>query len=175
MKSTKMPKKACKLIVWNYTNESRANTQNKQSKIIINIQLRHCCKSPSAHLPHVCQWTGRPGSNAEFHPPSGRQAGHWWWSASRCLCRRSQTDPWETNRVFTIRHQESPANTKGSMITNYSVSSRRHQGSIGPVCDAVILFQHAVVFTDALGQICHEGDLHFTQTSLLSGGVGPAN
>ncbi len=45
-----------------------------------------------AHLLHVCQCAGRPAPVSASRPPSGPPAGHWWWSASRCLYHQSQTD-----------------------------------------------------------------------------------
>lgn len=42
-----------------------------------------------------------------------------------------------------------------------------------PVRDPVIFLQDAVVFGDLLGEIGHEGDLHFTQTALFSWRINP--
>ena len=54
------------------------------------------------HLLHICRCAGRPGQDAESHPQSDPQASHWWWSASRCPCRQSQTGPWEAKTMVTV-------------------------------------------------------------------------
>lgn len=49
-----------------------------------------------SHLLHICQCAGRPAPVSASRPQSDPPAGHWWWSASTCLCRQSQTDLWES-------------------------------------------------------------------------------
>lgn len=90
----------------------------------------------------------------------GRQSG---------VCNRTPDVSHKHKRLTTLYcYRPTPA-------MNQSVSSWRHRGSIRPERDAIVLFQHAVVLRDALGQICQKGDFHFTQTSHLSGCVDPKN
>lgn len=44
------------------------------------------------HLLHICRCAGRPAPVSASRLPSDPPAGHWWWSASRCLYHQSQTD-----------------------------------------------------------------------------------
>lgn len=51
--------------------------------------------------------------------------------------------------------------TDGSVVNNW------------PVSDALVLLQHSVVSGDRLGEVSHKGDVHWSQTTLLPGGVDP--
>lgn len=60
--------------------------------------------------------------------------------------------------------------------SKYYILASSHKtviSAVSPVCNAVVLLQHTVVFGDGLGEVCHQGDFHGTQTSLLPWCVDP--
>ena len=155
---------------------------------------RHLKLKISIHFPHplrVCQCAGRPGPGAEFRPHSVPRASRWWWSASRCPCRQSQTDPWEARTEVNILHTIITPPHFQCLLSHYSnhraevihvtITLDRDYWAVAvfkwqvvwPICDAFILLQHTVVSGDWLGEICHKRNLHCTQTSLLPWSVDP--
>lgn len=73
----------------------------------------------------------------------------------------------QTSGRQTPRLQRCLAPSK-SMVATATLTN-----AASPVRDSVIFLQDAVVFGDLLGEIGHEGDLHFTQTSLFSWRINP--
>lgn len=74
------------------------------------------------NLLHVCRCAGRPGQGAESHPQSDPQASRWWWSASRCPCRQSQTGPWEAKMIVTVLHKITSSPFGPSTLSAYTQS-----------------------------------------------------
>lgn len=101
-------------------------------------------------------WTRRSVSSTER--PTGRSL--------MVICLRMPLSS-ITNRPLADRRPgyDAAGSSTAAMATLANAAS--------PVRDSVIFLQYAVVSGDLLGEIGHEGDLHFTQTALFSWRVNP--
>lgn len=75
--------------------------------------------------------------------------------------------------ALVVNHKQTPGRRTPRLRRFSMAVTATLTNAASPVRDSVIFLQHAVVLGDLLGEVGHQGDLHFTQTALFSWRINP--